>query len=315
MNNVSDLNEMVVFERVVREGGFTAAARALGLSKSAVSQKVSRLEARLGARLLQRTTRSVRLTDIGAGYYERCARVVAEAREADRWVSGAQLAPRGVLRLTAPHMFGDAFLTPIVRRYLTCHPEVSVDLMLAERVVDLIDEGFDLAVRIGALADSGLVVRTLGYARSIYCASACYLRARGAPETPADLADHDCVVVGHALEARWPMAGPDGVEPCGVTGRFAANSLVMGRDAALGDLGVAFLPGFLCDDLIRRGALRLVLAEYAPPTYPICAVYPSSRQLSAKVRAFLDLLAAETASAPPWACPNVEQRLAAAHPA
>ncbi|MCG8424791.1 MAG: LysR family transcriptional regulator [Proteobacteria bacterium] len=299
-----NLNEMVVFERVVHEGGFSPAARALGLSKASVSVYISRLEERLGARLLERTTRRVRLTEVGEAYYQSCVRIVTEAREADLSVSHARLVPQGVLRLTAPHLFGDAFLTPIIAEYLRRHPDVSVDLVLAERHIDLIEENFDLAIRIGTLANSQLIARKLGEARSLYCASREYIREHGQPLVPGDLADHQCILVGHALRQDWPFTGRDGSAAVSVVGRFNANSLVMGRDAALLHRGIAYLPAFLCGEYLARGELVEVLAEHCPGPYSLYAIYPSNRHLSAKVRSFLDLLIEETTLSPPWASPG-----------
>ena len=296
-----NLNEMAVFACVVRAGSFTGAARDLGVSKSSVSAQIARLERRLGARLLHRTTRRVGLTDIGATYHRSCARVVAEAEEADHAAGDSRVAPYGTLRLTAPYLFGDAFLSPIVAEYLRRYADVSVDLMLAERMVDLIEEGFDLAIRIGPLEDSTLSVRGLGAAQMIYCASPDYLGARGTPSTPDDLGDHECVIVGSTARARWPFVSPRGPVAAPVVGRLTVNSLVMGRDAARAGRGIAYLPAFLCAEQFERGELRAVLTDWLPEPYPIAAVYPSHRHLSAKVRSFLDLLIVRTGPSPPWA--------------
>ncbi len=298
-----NLNEMAVFESVVRAGSFTAAARALGVSKSSVSAQIARLERRLGARLLHRTTRHVGLTDIGAAYHQRCARIVTEAEEADHVAADLRLVPYGTLRVTAPYLFGDAFLSPVVSDYLARYPDVDVDLMLAERLVDLIEEGFDLAIRIGPLEDSTLTVRGLGAAQMIYCASPAYLDARGSPSTPEALGDHECIVVGNTARTRWPFAAPRGPPSVPIRGRLTVNSLIMGRDAARAGRGIAYLPAFLCATELERGALRGVLSEWLPEPYPIAAVYPSHRHLSAKVRSFLDLLIGRTSPTPPWAGP------------
>lgn len=305
-----NLNEMVVFERVVRVGSITGAARAMGVSKSSVSAQIARLERRLGARLLHRTTRRLGLTDIGAAYHQRCSRIVAEAQEADRAAGDARLAPHGTLRLTAPYLFGDAFLSPVVAEYLRRHSDVGVELMLAERIVDLIEEGFDLAIRIGPLEDSTLTVRGLGAAQMIYCASPAYLDARGAPRTPHELGDHECIVVGNRAGAKWPFVSPQGPLSAAVKGRLTINSLMMGRDAALAGRGIAYLPGFLCADQLAAGALRPVLGEWLPGPYPISAIYPSHRHLSAKVRCFLDILLEGAAPSPPWSGARPERQAA-----
>ena len=303
---MADLNEMAVFESVVRAGSFTAAARSLGVSKSSVSTRIARLERRLGARLLHRTTRRMALTDIGADYHQRCARIVAEAEEADHAAADSRLVPYGTLRITAAYLFGDAFLSPVVSEYLVRYPDVAVDLMLAERLVDLIEEGFDMAIRIGPLEDSTLTARGLGAAQMIYCASPDYVRANGAPATPEALGDHQCIVVGNSPRSRWPFAAPRGPMTVPVRGRLTVNSLIMGRDAARAGRGIAYLPAFLCEDELGRDELRVVLREWLPEPYPIAAVTPSHRHLSAKVRCFLDLLIERTSPSPPWAGAAVE---------
>ena len=299
VDNVLDLNAMVVFERVVRDGSFTAAARSLGLSKSSVSQRVARLEERLGVRLLQRTTRTLRLTDDGAVYYERCARIAAEVREADAALTEARPVPHGLLRVTAPRLFGDAFLVGIVAEFLARYPQARVDLVLAERLVDLVDEGFDVAIRIGRLDDSELRVRGLGGAPSVYCSSPAYLERRGRPADPDQLKEHDLLVVSDTTRATWMFSG-GATSRLSVEGRLRVNSLVVARNVALRGAGIAWLPRFLSDDALRSGELVPILEEFAPPAFPIFAVWPSNRHLSAKVRAFLDLLAEQTAAAPPW---------------
>lgn len=295
------LNEMAVFERVVREGSYTAAARELGLSKSSVSEQVARLEDALGVRLLERSTRSMRLTDVGRVYYDYCRRIVTEANDAAAAVQRASVEATGRLRVTAPTLFGEAFLSPIVNEYLARHRRVSVDVWLTERMVDVIDEGFDVAVRIGHLEDSSLHVRTLGQARSIFVASPHYLEVRGVPESAGALAGHDCIIVGKGASDRWPVAGSRGVTPVSVTGRIAVNSLTMGLAAARSGLGVAWLPTFLCHEALSSRQLQRVLLDATPPAYPICAVYSSKRHMSPRVRTFLDLLVEMTHKSPPWA--------------
>lgn len=294
------LNEMAVFERVVREGSYTNAAKALGLSKSSVSGQVSRLEETLGVRLLERNTRSMGLTDAGRVYYEYCRRIVAEAHEAKDAVQQTVIEPTGRIRLTAPTLFGDAFLSPIISAYLARHSKVSVELLLTERMVDVIDEGFDVAIRIGKLDDSSLHVRTLGHARSIFVASPGYLERRGTPNDAAALSRHDCVIVGKGAVGRWPFVIDRKSTAVTVRGRITVNSLTMGLDAARAGLGIAWLPTFLCHVDMSTGALKQVLAAHAPPAYPICAVYSSKRHMSARVRSFLDLLIEHTTDDPPW---------------
>lgn len=295
------LNEMAVFERVVREGSYTAAAREIGLSKSSVSEQVSRLEDSLGVRLLERSTRSMRLTDVGRVFYDYCRRIVAEADEAAAAVQRVRVETSGRLRVTAPTFFGDAFLPPIINEYLARYPRVSADVWLTDRTVDVIDEGFDVAVRVGEFDDSSLHARSLGLARSIFVASPEYLRARGVPEKSEDLALHDCVIVGKGAAERWPVAGPRGVAPVSVSGRIAVNSMTMGLAATRAGLGIAWLPTFVCHESVQSGALRHIMADMTPLPYPIFAVYSSKRHMSPRVRAFLDVLTEMTRDSPPWA--------------
>lgn len=290
----------MTFERVVREGSFTAAARAMGLGKSTVSERVSRLEASLGVRLLQRTTRSLRPTQDGLAFYERCRRVVAELRDAEAAITRQANEPRGTLRVTCPRLFAYAFLGAVMQQMLDKCPEVQIELVLAERTVDLVEEGFDLALRIGRLPDSSLVVRKLGSAPMVYAASPGYLDVRGRPGDPDELADHDLIVVGRAGPVQWPMAQGGQVVGIPVTGRVAVNSLVVAQSLAIQGAGIAFLPAFQCAEALTRGLLEPVLRDRRPPPMPVNALYPSNRHLSPRVRVFLDLLVEHTSASPPW---------------
>jgi len=297
-----DLNEMAVFARVVEAGSFSAAAPALEMPKSTVSRRVARLEQRLGAQLLHRTTRRMRLTDVGSAYYERCAAVVAEAQQADLAVTNLSSVPRGTLRLTAPQLFGDAFLGPVVAEYARRYPEAHVRVTLTERLVDLVAEGFDLAIRAGPLEDSSLIARRLGAGTSYCVCSVEYARARGVPDSPSALAGHDIVGYQSARgPVPWHFDGADGPETIAVSARVAFNSFELVRVAALEGLGIANLPAFVCAADLRAGGLRRVLEDWTSDERAIHAVYASSRHLSAKVRLFLDLLVEHFSPDPPWA--------------
>ena len=293
MNLLQGLDELAVFECVARLGSFTAAAEELQLAKSTVSDRVRKLEAAVGVRLLQRSTRSVRTTPDGAALYERARRIVQDARDTFNAVQGRQEEPFGTLRITCPRLFGYAFLGPLIDEYLRRWPAVCVALVLTERSVDLVDEGFDLALRIGVLPDSSLVVRRLGEAQMAFVASPGYLDQRGRPRDARALTGHDLIGVSSDNSAAWPGIGA-------IASRFHVNSLVMARDAALSGAGIAFLPAFLIAEALAKGLLEGVLTALLPPPLPINALYPSSRQLSVRVRAFLDLLVARTQSSPPW---------------
>lgn len=300
-----DLNEMMVFAHVAREGSFTAAARSLGIPKSTVSRRVVSLEERLGARLLHRTTRKINLTEAGAVYYERCRQILTDVLEADRHVAHLQEEPRGLLRLSAPTLVGEAFLTRIVLQYMERFPEVSVDMVLGGNLVDLVTEGFDLAVRVGELQDSSLVVRKLGQVSSYLCATPEYLEEHGYPEHPSDLQKHACIVFGaDRVGATWSFIKDRNTLSVPVTSRLMVNSMAAARDAALASMGIARLPAFLCADLVREGKLRVVLCGWNKGGVAIQAVYPSRRHLSCKVRSFLDFLVQET-SPPPWEVNNL----------
>jgi DNA-binding transcriptional LysR family regulator len=294
------LQGMAIFAAVVEAKSFTEAARRLGLSKAAVSKQVSRLEERLGARLLNRTTRRLSLTEVGAAFYERCARIVAEAEEAELAVSRLTEIPRGTLRANVPVDFGVRYLAPLLPSFMAANPELRIDIGFNDRFVDLVDEGLDLAVRIGRLPDSSLIARKLAEARSVICAAPEYWNRHGRPSHPSELAHHNCFGYSYlATGNEWRLEGPEGEVAVRVAGSLTANNGDVLRQAAVAGLGVVATPVFMaCDDL-RSGRLEPVLRDYAQPTRGIYAVYPHSRHLSAKVRAFVDYLA-DALDPAPW---------------
>jgi DNA-binding transcriptional LysR family regulator len=281
-----DLNDILVFTRVVQSGSFTAAARALGTTKSSVSRKVSELEDRLGARLLQRTTRKLSLTDVGQAYYDDCARIIGELEEADLAVGRMQAAPRGTLRISVPLAF--SFVGAAVTDFLQRNAEVRVEIVATDRRVDLVDEGFDLAIRAGTLADSSLIARPLGRSRRLLAASPRYL-SRGAPRAPMDLEKHACLAFAAAPSpVRWTLRAEDKSVTVRAPARLAANDFEILREAARAGLGIATLPEHLCVDDFAHGRLRPVLPRWCTEETPIHAVYASARHLSPKVIAFID---------------------------
>ena len=287
------LAAMTAFTRVAETRSFSEAARRLGATKSAISRQVSALEADLGARLLHRTTRSLTLTEAGRDYFDRVTRILADVEEANRSVSHLQAAPRGRLRVNAPMSFGIRHLAPALPDFLTRHPEVEVDMSMNDRFVDLVDEGYDVAVRIGRLSDSALIARKLAPLRRVVCASPDYLAARGVPLTPADLAHHDCLsYTNMSPTEEWSFAAPDG-RPLAVTirGRLRVNNGDALRMAALGGLGLTYQPTFIVGPDLEAGRLVPVLADYVHQDGGVYAVYPHSRHLTPKVRAFVDFLA------------------------
>ena len=291
-SNSADLNEILVFTRVVQAGSFTAAARVLGMPKSSVSRKVTSLEDRVGARLLQRTTRKLGLTDAGRLYFERASRIIAEIEEADQAISRMQAAPRGLLRVTAPLSFG--ILGPIVAGFLRKHAEVQIDMVCTDRRVDLVDEGFDLAIRAGVLDDSTLVARSLGGIRRILIAAPGYLRKHGSPRAPADLADHDCIAfAAGSAPGVWELLHGERSAEIRVRPRLSVNDLDLMVGAARSGIGIALIPEFVCTADLDAGRLRRVLPDWCSSVTPVHAVYPTARHLSPKVVAFVEALRAE----------------------
>lgn len=292
---------MLVFARVADEGGISAAARRLGLSKSAVSKQLAALEDRLGARLLHRTTRRMSLTEAGAAFLEHCRRVVAEAEEAETAIGALQAEPRGVLRVNASVTFGTMHLAAIIPDFIARHPQVRIDLTLNDRMVDVIDEGYDVVLRIAKLADSSLVARKLAPGRRVLVAAPSYLDRRGRPRGLADLLDHDTLSYSYlATGDEWRFDGPNGEESVRVTGRFSTNNGEVLLAAAIAGVGVAALPTFICGPSLRAGSLIRVLPDYENRSFAIHAVWPPGRYLSAKVRAFVDFLAERFGPVPYW---------------
>jgi DNA-binding transcriptional LysR family regulator len=296
------LSALEAFVRVAETGSFSEAARRLKTSKSAVSRLVAALEAELGVRLIHRTTRALTLTEAGRGYRERAARILADLLDADRSVSLMQAAPRGRLVVNAPMSFGRLQLGAAIPDFLALYPDVTVDLTLTDRFVDLIEEGIDVAVRIGTLADTSLVARRLTPIRRVVCASPAYLATRGTPGSPDDLAGHDCIGYSNLPQQQeWRFVDPDGrPRPVAVGGRLSVNNGDVIRDAVLRDVGLALLPTFLVGDDLRAGRLVSVLDRFLPQDLALNAVYPHARHLSPKVRAFVDFLAARFGPRPYW---------------
>jgi DNA-binding transcriptional LysR family regulator len=296
------LDTMAVFARVVEAESFSGAARALGLSKSAVSKQVSGLEDRLGLRLLNRTTRRLSLTEAGATFYQGCQRVVAEAEAAEQAVTHLASAPRGRLRVNAPMSFGVRHISPALPEFLRCYPELAVDLTLNDRIVDLVEEGFDVGVRIAPLVDSSLVARRLAPSRSVLAAAPAYLEARGVPRDVDELEEHACLIYSYQVIVEgWRLTGPEGARRLKVSGPLRVNSGDAILAAALGGLGVALLPGFICGEDLRAGRLVRILPGWeALPENAVSAVFPAARHLSPKVRAFVDFLAERFGGTPYW---------------
>jgi DNA-binding transcriptional LysR family regulator len=294
---VDRLTGMAVFAKVVDAGSFAAAARHFGMSPAMVTTHVQTLEERLGVRLLNRTTRRVSATEVGQNFYERCLRILSEVEEAEGVAGELQAAPRGLLRVTAPVSFGTRQLAPAIADYLVSYPNVSIDLSLDDPYLDLIEKRFDLAIRLGRLADSSLVARKLCALATVLCASPGYLEKNGAPRTPRDLIGHNCLVYTYAAaQGVWNFVGQDGKKDVvRISGRFLANSGDVLMALVLKGGGVALAPDYLAEDDLKAGRLIRVLPEYATPETAVQAVYPHGRHLSAKTRTFIDFLASRFA--------------------
>ncbi|HET7729230.1 MAG TPA: LysR family transcriptional regulator [Usitatibacter sp.] len=299
MENLADI---AVFVRVVERGSFTLAADDLSLSRAAVSKYITRLEERLGARLLHRTTRRLSLTEAGATLFEASRGAIERIDEAQAAVAQFQSAPKGRLRLSAPMSFGILHLGPAIADFSREYPEVTLDVRLDDRFVNLVEDGIDVAVRIGVLADSTLVARKLGVTRAVACASPEYLREHGEPETPEDLASHDCLIYSYLATTNvWRFRAEDGREiPVAVSGKVRINNGIVLAEAALAGRGILLTPSFYVAPMLRDGRLRRILTHYKLPELGIHAVYPQRAYVPPKVRAFVEFLAQRFGRKPDW---------------
>jgi DNA-binding transcriptional LysR family regulator len=293
---------MALFARVVEAGGFSAAAREMGLSKASVSKRIARLEDRLGVRLLNRTTRRLSLSEAGEAFYAGCRRMVSEAEAAEQAVTHLAAAPRGTLRVNAPMSFGQLHLAPALNAFLERYPELAVDLVLDDREANLVQDGFDVGVRIKPLQDSSLISRRLAPSRALICAAPAYLEAHGAPVRSEDLSRHPCLLYSyHSEPGVWVLRGPEGERRVRVSGRLRANNGEALLKAAVDGFGVTLMPTFIIGEAVRQGRLQPVLSDWsAGSPVAVHAIYPASRNLSPKVRVFVDFLAERFAPEPYW---------------
>lgn len=288
---MNQLEDMRIFVETVDAQSFTAAADRLGLSKQFVSKRIAALEKRLGARLLVRSTRQLRVTDLGLAYHERAQRILEEVDAAEQLITSQTAAPRGLLRLSAPMTFATLHLGPVIPAFMQRHPEVVVELELNDRTVDLIGEGYDMAVRIGTLADSSLIARRIAAVQLITCASPDYLRRHGTPSAPGELVSHACLTYGRARRGEWTFRVEGRVRKVSVSGPMRANNGEMLRDAAVAGLGIVSLPDFIVAAALADRRLVPVLGKFRPEGINVYVVYPQHRQSSLLVRAFSDFLA------------------------
>ncbi|GAB7532914.1 LysR family transcriptional regulator [Pseudomonas sp. 3A(2025)] len=287
---MNPFEDMRIFCQVMESGSFTAASEKLGLSKQFVSRRLMQLEERLGVRLLNRSTRRLDVTPLGQSYYESSLRLLSEVEQVEQGIAGQNSEPRGTIRVSAPLSFAIAHLGCLVPLFLQRHREVSMEVDLSDRPVDLISEGYDLVLRIGTLEDSSLVARRIATIERVYCASPVYLAERGHPGCPEDLLDHDCLPYGHSRQVQWRFEGPGKPTTLNVTGRMRVNNGDLLRDAAIAGLGVTYLPTFIVGAALRAGSLVRVLDDLRPAPLTLSAVYPQHRQTSRPVQAFIEFL-------------------------
>ncbi len=294
------LSEFRCFLKVAAAGSFTGAAAALGITPSGASKQVKSLEARLGARLFNRTTRHVALTEVGRAFRERIEPVLAGVEEAELAVSQLSDEPRGLLRVGAPMDFGRAHLSGPIATFAGTYEALEIEVELADRFVDVVEEGFDVVVRIGALADSSLVARYLCPCRRVLCAAPSYLSAHGEPREIDDLLQHTRLAYSYESERSWTLTGPSGPTRVAVPIRHRSNNGELIRNLALAGRGLALLPTFLIGDDLRAGRLKPLLGLFVSSDLPIHAVYPHRKYLSAKVRHFVEHLRTSYGQTPPW---------------
>lgn len=299
MNRFEDLQAFVA---VVEAGSFTSAADRLNVAKSAISRRIAALEERLGAELLRRTTRRLSLTDTGTGFYDRSVRILADLDEAESAVAAEHGELRGRLRIALPLSFGVHHMYEPIARFHEQHPRIDFDLDLNDRYVDLLEEGADLAIRIGHLRDSSLIAKRLFVSQTIVCASRAYLQEFGQPQTPEELGDHRCLVYRNLADPdRWSCRDSEGKDrSVRVEVALSASNGDFICAAAAKGLGIALQPAFIVGDAIRRGDLKPILTDYEWPTTPAYAVYPPARHLSSRVRAFIDFIAECFSGTPYW---------------
>lgn len=289
--NAELLDGIAVFVAVINGGSFKAAAESLGHSTSYASKEISRLEKRLGSRLLNRTTRTISLTDAGKAYYERCQQIVIDAENASRSVSHLQDEPRGLLRVNAPTSFGSRHLLDHLSEFLHRYPEVNLEIEFNDRIIDVVAEGYDVVIRVGHVGDSNLVARAFSRSRTVIIASPEYLRRHGTPENASELEQHHCIA--YSLEPyplSWEFRKGDEHVQVKLSARAQCNNAEIMVALACDGIGITRMPLFICEREVAEGRLKIILDSYDQPEYGVYAVYPHRQYLSAKVRVFVDYL-------------------------
>jgi len=295
------ISNMQHFIEVVKNESFTAAAEKLNLSRAQISKSIMRLEQNLGTRLLNRTTRRVSLTDIGKIYFQRCQAILEDIEEMEGIASEQAEKPSGVLKISAPTSFGILHLQKVLPEYLKRYPDVRISLSLTDRLVDIVEEGIDVVLRISKLSDSSLIARKIALCNLILCASPEFLKQYGTPETPQDLAALPCLTYSNNPNPhRWQFSGPQGEVNIKVSGPFAADNGDILKSIALAGMGISLLPDFIVGPEICSGRLKAILPDYSPGGISMYAIFPSRRYLSAKVRTFVDFISDYYGDNPDW---------------
>ena len=285
---------MQTFVRVVDAGSFTAVASQMNTTQPTISRQIAALEEHLGARLMTRTTRTLTLTDDGRAFYDHALRVLEALGEAENAVGRRRSKPSGMLRIATPVVFGRLHIVPRLPSFLSRYPDVAIDLVMSDTFTDLAEQGIDLAIRVGEISDPGLIAKRIGLVRRVTVGSPAYLKARGTPRTPSDLADHDCIVYTRlATGSRWIFESPSGPLVVDVKGRYRADNSEAVREGVIAGLGIAVIPAFAFTAEIGSGKVRVLLKDHEPKRLPMHAVYPSRRFVPLKVRAMIDYLAHE----------------------
>jgi DNA-binding transcriptional LysR family regulator len=288
------LTAMELFVRVVETGSFSAVARQMDMTQPTVSKQLAALEQRLKTRLLNRSTRQLSLTEAGTSYYEACKRILDSVNEAEGNVGRLQGQFAGQLRINTSIALGQLYVATLVLKFQEQHPDLEIDLSLADRFVDVVEEGIDLAIRVGKLTDSSLVARRIGKARRLAIATPAYLKRHGMPKVPQDLAEHNCILYAYLSTGNeWMFRGPEGEIRVRVSGNFRANNGDAIRLAVLADHGIAVVPEWIVGGEVAAGRIKVILPDFEPTPMDISAVYPSARHVSAKLRALIDFLQAE----------------------
>lgn len=285
------LTQIRVFVRIAERASFSAVARDLQIAQPTVSKAITALERALGVRLVSRNTRSVSLTEAGRCYHERCRQIISDLEEAEAAIGDLGSGATGTLNIAAPVPFGLMFISPRVVRFKGIHPSLTINLDLNDQSLNLVEQNIDVAIRLGHLNTPGLVARKLGESPFIAVASPIYLSSRGMPETPEDMADHNCIAYTHQDNpAEWTFADGADLRSITVTGDYRSNNLLAVKDAALAGIGIARLPLWMVDTEIKAGALRPVLGTVRLPAFGIHAVFPSARQIPVKVKRFVEFM-------------------------